>query len=128
MMPTIARVVRREITRLETRALLLIGPTVLQQQQRFSSKEPSSPRRRLRRPKPIRSRWNTEFKMPDTGGLQEAFQPDEDNFDDYLKKVSLSPWVPTPDPVARRVLDLLHANEEDVSRFDMSGLERMYGF
>lgn len=105
---------RRGHVRLEKRALLL--PTILQQQhQTFSSNMDPSPRRRLRRLKPTRSRWDTEFKMPDTGGLREVFDPDEDNIADYLKKASLSPWVPTPDPVARRVFDLLNATEDDVS-------------
>jgi hypothetical protein len=58
--------------------------------------------------------------MPDTGGLSEAFEPDED-MNEYLKKASLSPWVPTPDPVGRRVLDLLNANKDDVSQCIVGG-------
>lgn len=108
---------RRELVYLEKRALLLNAPSVLQRQHFSSNDDSSAPRRRLRRLKPVRSRWDTEFKMPDTGGLREAFEPDEENIADYLKKASLSPWVPTPDPVARRVLDLLNANEDDVSLY-----------
>lgn len=51
----------------------------------------------------------------DRGGLHQAFKPLEGNFDDYLKKASLSPWVPVPDPVARKMLDLAKAGPEDVS-------------
>ena len=101
------RVARRELSRplyLERRALL------------WNASRCYSSGRRLRRLKPARSRWDTEFKMPDVGGLGAAFEPDED-MNEYLKKVSLSPWVPTPDPVARRVLDLLHANKDDVSQY-----------
>lgn len=107
----LARVVRKELVDLQKRAVLLHAPQLLQRQTFATDTAP----RRLRRLKPVRSRWDNEFKMPDTGGLREAFTPDEDNFDDYLRKVSLSPWVPTPDPVARRVLDLLHAGPDDVS-------------
>jgi hypothetical protein len=37
-----------------------------------------------------------------------------DSFDDYLKKSSLSPWVPSPDSVARRMLQLAQASPTDV--------------
>lgn len=37
-----------------------------------------------------------------------------DSVDDYLKKSSLSPWVPTPDPVARRMLQLADTSAEDI--------------
>jgi len=109
----LSRVAQRGLVRVEKRALLWNLPNSIRQAQ-FSSEKKAAPKR-LRRLKPLRSRWDTEFKMPDAGGLREAFEPDEDDFADYLKKVSLSPWVPTPDPVARRVLDLLNASEEDVS-------------
>jgi hypothetical protein len=36
------------------------------------------------------------------------------SFDDYLKKSSLSPWVPTPDAVARRMLQLADTSAEDI--------------
>jgi hypothetical protein len=44
-----------------------------------------------------------------------TFGGDEfDSFDDYLKKSSLSPWVPSPDSVARRMLQLAQASPTDV--------------
>ena len=113
----LARIARKELVCLEKRAVLWNAPHVIIQHESFATNaaaSASSPRR-LRRLKPTRSRWDDEFKMPDTGGLEEAFTPEEDNFGDYLKKVSLSPWVPTPDPVARRVFDLLNAGPDDVS-------------
>jgi hypothetical protein len=110
----LARLARKELVRLEKRAVLLNAPHIVQQQRTLTATDAAAPRR-LRRLKPKRSKWDTEFQMPDTGGLREAFTPDEDNFDDYLKKVSLSPWVPCPDPVARRVFDLLNAGPDDVS-------------
>ena len=51
---------------------------------------------------------NTYFTPKTSAG--EAF----DSFDDYLKKSSLSPWVPTPDAVARRMLQLAQASPADV--------------
>lgn len=35
--------------------------------------------------------------------------------DEYLKFASLSPWVPCPDPVARKMLDISQIGPEDVS-------------
>lgn len=47
--------------------------------------------------------------IPMTTGLQH-----QNSFDDYLKKSSLSPWVPTPDSVARRMLQLAHTSADDI--------------
>jgi hypothetical protein len=52
---------------------------------------------------------------PDRGGLMEAYTHSQKNFDDYLTKASLSPWVPVPDPVAKRMLEIAEAGPEDVS-------------
>lgn len=38
--------------------------------------------------------------------------------EEYLKFASLSPWVPVPDVVARRCLDIVKAGPDDVSNFD----------
>mmetsp|Transcript_17969 Transcript_17969/g.27240 ORF Transcript_17969/g.27240 Transcript_17969/m.27240 type:complete len:433 (-) Transcript_17969:95-1393(-) len=38
----------------------------------------------------------------------------EVTMDEYLKFASLSPWVPCPDPVARRVFDIARTGPEDV--------------
>lgn len=46
--------------------------------------------------------------------MLEGFRPSEDNFDDYLKKASLSPWVPVPDAVARKMLELAQAGPNDI--------------
>lgn len=50
----------------------------------------------------------------DGSGLQEPFQPSESNPQEYLKKASLSPWVPVPDAVARSMLDMADTNEDDI--------------
>ena len=50
----------------------------------------------------------------DGAGLAEPFQPNESDPQDYLKKASLSPWVPVPDAVARSMLDMADASEEDI--------------
>jgi hypothetical protein len=110
----LARIAYKKLVCLEKRAILLNAPHAIILHESFATKGAAASPRRLRRLKPTRSRWDNEYRMPDVGGLEQAFTPDEDNFDDYLKKVSLSPWVPTPDPVARRVLDLLNAGPDDV--------------
>ena len=51
--------------------------------------------------------WPNEKK----GGWKiEPFNPSED----YIKKVSMSPWVPSPDPVARKMLELAKAGPDDI--------------
>ena len=49
----------------------------------------------------------------DFGDLQLPYEHGEANIDDYLKKTSLSPWVPMPDSAARRMLDLAAATTSD---------------
>ena len=39
----------------------------------------------------------------------------EVSMDEYLKFASLSPWVPCPDPVATRALDIARVGPDDVS-------------
>jgi hypothetical protein len=40
---------------------------------------------------------------------------DGTNTEEYLEKTSLSPWVPIPDVVARKLFDMSEAGPEDVS-------------
>jgi hypothetical protein len=47
-------------------------------------------------------------------GLSEPFQHEEKDLATYLAKTSLSPWVPVPEPVARKMLDLVCAGPQDV--------------
>lgn len=47
------------------------------------------------------------------GNLSEPYQFREDDLDSYLQKASLSPWVPMPDAVARKVFDLANVGPED---------------
>ena len=42
------------------------------------------------------------------------------SFDEYMEIATLSPWVPTPDPVARRMLQMADASSDDVSNYAIS--------
>jgi predicted RNA methylase len=48
------------------------------------------------------------------GGLAEAYQHGEESMDAYLKKTSLSPWVPLPDVACRKLFDLAQAVASDI--------------
>lgn len=72
---------------------------------------------RRRRPKVVATKYQhleEQQQLPDRGGLQQAFVPAEQDFGDYLAKASLSPWVPVPDPVARKMLEIAKAGPEDI--------------
>jgi hypothetical protein len=77
---------------------------------------PASPplRRRRKSAFPFENEDAKGGDSPDRGGLREAFQPTEVSFDEYIKTVSLSPWVPVPDVVARKMLDIAQLGPEDV--------------
>lgn len=47
------------------------------------------------------------------GNLSEPYKFREDDLESYLQKTSLSPWVPLPDAVARKVFDLAMVTPED---------------
>jgi len=56
-----------------------------------------------------------EEEMRSNGGIElKGFKPSEEKFEDYQKKASLSPWVPVPDVIARRMLELAKAGPSDV--------------
>lgn len=90
------------------RSLVAINPTLFSRQMSLSK-----PRRK--RPSFDKYPIENELKGPDRGGLMEAYTHSQKNFDDYLSKASLSPWVPVPDPIARRMLEIAEAGPEDVS-------------
>jgi len=74
-------------------------------------------KRRRRKPPPMPEKFRSSQEQPlgDHGGsISKPFQLSEDTMDDYLKKASLSPWVPVPDPVARKMLELAKAGPDDV--------------
>lgn len=49
------------------------------------------------------------------GGLEEPYNYDgEKPTEEYLKKTSLSPWVPMPDAVARKMFDIAQPTSDDV--------------
>jgi len=47
------------------------------------------------------------------GALDAPFTPAENTMDEYLKKTSLSPWVPLPDVAIRKIFDLVDAGPDD---------------
>ena len=72
----------------------------------------STPRRR--RSNPSKYPLQDHAIAPDPGGLRQAFVHGEEDFDTYLEKASLSPWVPVPDPIARKMLEIARAGPDDV--------------
>jgi len=72
--------------------------------------------RRRKRPKPGQSKEQAAGTTSNyNGGIElEGFKTSGDNFEEYLKKASLSPWVPVPDSVARKMLELAKAGPSDV--------------
>jgi len=53
-------------------------------------------------------------KLKSFGKLEEAYDHGEADMDTYLKKASLSPWVPVSDVVARKLMDLSKAGPNDI--------------
>jgi hypothetical protein len=51
----------------------------------------------------------------------------EITMEEYLKFASLSPWVPVPDVVARRCLDIAKAGPDDVSDSDAIVIKVKFG-
>jgi Methyltransferase domain len=78
-----------------------------------STKELVIPLRRVR--KPFGQVKDAVIAKPtvDFGDLQLPYEHGEANIDEYLKKTSLSPWVPMPDSAARKMLDLAAATTSD---------------
>ena len=55
--------------------------------------------------------------LPETTGLDQPYAyggEDGTSTEEYLKKTSLSPWVPIPDPIARKLFDMSAPSPEDV--------------
>jgi SAM-dependent methyltransferase len=52
--------------------------------------------------------------MPYFGKMVEPFEHGEKDMESYLKKTSLSPWVPVSDAVARKMMDVAQAGPTDV--------------
>lgn len=76
---------------------------------------------------PIRRRKpDHESALLNSSVLQNGAWPDEDNTaqgwmiepfnpsSDHIKRASMSPWVPCPDPVARKMLELAKAGPDDI--------------
>lgn len=78
----------------------------------FSSSASTAPTQRRRRP-----RFET-LKTSGTslrfGRLETPYEHDEESMEDYLKKASLSPWVPLSDAAARKIFDLAQSTTDDV--------------
>ena len=63
----------------------------------------------LKPPSPYNTALEVEFSS-----MEEPYDHGLPTFDEYLKKASLSPWVPTPDVVARKMMDVAQAGPDDV--------------
>lgn len=115
--------VGRALLRKELRRSAFISTIVNVSERGFATK-------RRRRPKEVSSKYpslNETVPQIDHGGISQPFNLSEDTIDDYLNKASLSPWVPVPDPVARKMLELAATGPDDVRSckivFSMQKLE-----
>ncbi|GKY97299.1 hypothetical protein MPSEU_000688300 [Mayamaea pseudoterrestris] len=76
-------------------------------------------------PSARRKRPNFEsLKVMDTksnsfGRLEEPYQHGQANMQDYLKKTSLSPWVPLSDAASRKIFDLANVNAATTIHVDL---------
>jgi len=68
-----------------------------------------TPQKRLTPPSLYKTELEVEFHA-----LEEPYDHGLESFDAYVKKASLSPWVPTPDVVARKIMDVAQAGPGDV--------------
>ena len=59
---------------------------------------------------------NTHTNVFKTGHEGDCNQDPDLSIQEYLEIASLSPWVPTPDPVARRMLEIGNVCSDDVSK------------
>jgi len=62
-------------------------------------------------------------------GLDEPFSyggEDGTSADEYLNKTSLSPWVPIPDPIARKLFDMSAPTPEDVLSFRYKNVSQYF--
>jgi hypothetical protein len=67
--------------------------------------------------------------MSEQTGLSEPFLfggADGESSEEYFKKTSLSPWVPIPDPIARKLFDMSAAGPDDVSATEYMELLSMF--
>ena len=56
--------------------------------------------------------------MPTTTSLEDPFQYSGDSIEEYREKANLSPWVPVPDSVARKIFDRALPEQEDGNQMD----------
>ena len=59
---------------------------------------------------PAKEATNTQM----TTKMGTPYAHGEENMDEYLAKMTLSPWVPLPDSAARKIFDLTRSNSETV--------------
>jgi hypothetical protein len=79
-----------------------------------SAKKVNIPLRRIRKPfSQLKDAVIAQPPQVDFGALQLPYEHGEATIDDYLKKTSLSPWVPMPDSAARKMFDLSAATTSD---------------
>lgn len=78
-----------------------------------SAKDINIPLRRIRKPYGESSEYVDPKPQIDFDKLQLPYEHGEATIEDYLKKTSMSPWVPMPDSAARKMLDLAAATTSD---------------
>ena len=77
---------------------------------------------RPRRRKVIYEKYNdaklATSMMATTTSLEDPFQYSGDSIDDYKKLAELSPWVPVPDSVARKIFDRAIPEHDDGTKIN----------
>lgn len=87
--------------------------------QNLHSAAPNGPPSRsfatLRRPRVLKTKIDAiSLDVPDTFRRPDPYEHGESSTEEYLKKTSLSPWVPVPDTIARKALDMTDAGPDDI--------------
>ena len=108
---------------------VLPGPLALAH--RAFATDSNPPRRRPRRKKAKYEQFSdaklaTGGGVPTTSALEDPFQFSGDSIEEYREKTELSPWVPVPDSVARKIFDRALPEEEEGS--DTSKADEVSGF
>jgi len=62
------------------------------------------------------AKLSTGLMTTTTTGLEDPFQYSGDSIEDYKEKANLSPWVPIPDSVARKIFDRAVPEHDDGSQ------------
>jgi hypothetical protein len=67
-----------------------------------------------RRKRPAFEKYHLSGNSPTFGRLEGPYEHGEESMDEYLRKTSLSPWVPLPDAAVGKIFDLTAATPRDI--------------